>query len=584
MTGSNTKKLIQFDKNFFKSENQISYIGNGSEGGKAKGLTFINDVIISEVNTEEFHNTEIGIPKLIIIRTDVFDAFIKDNELHDIAFSETSDNKIAQAFLDAQLPDEILSDLKTIISSFNDPLTIRSSSLLEDNMYEPFSGIYSTKMISNNQPGLDTRFKNLVIAVKYIYASTYFKAAKDYMKATKHKIEEEKMAVMIQEVIGTRFNDSFYPEISGIARSYNYYPVGKAKPEDGTVNLALGLGKTIIDGGSTWAYSPVYPKISPPFGAPDEMMEHTQTGFWAISMEEPKILDPLKENEYLIHRSLIDAEKDGSLKHIVSTYDSSSDSIKIGLESKGPRILTFAPVLVHNIVPINNLLKKLVKVCEKALNAPVEIEFAISFSKDKESECNYRFGFLQVRPMAVTSKVIRISQDELVDDNVFTASENVQGNGEINTIQDIVYINVETFDTKFTKQMAEEIESINKKMIDENRPYLLIGFGRWGTSDPFAGIPAVWGQVSGAKAIIEATFENVYIEMSQASRFFQNLTSFKTFYFSIPFAGNYSIDWDWLTEQQLIEETRFVNHVRTEKPIYIKVDGRSGKGVILKSK
>lgn len=582
MTGLSENELLQFDPNFFECEKQISYIGTGSLGGKAHGLAFINNVLDSEINLEEFPGFEIRIPKMIIICLDIFDSFMKQNDLYQIALSDSPDDRIALAFQKANLPFEILGDLRTLIFNVHKPLAVRSSSMLEDAMYEPFAGIYGTKMIPNNQHDIDTRFRKLVEAIKYVYASTYFKAAKDYIKATKHKTEDEKMAVIIQEMVGSRFGDNFYPEISGVAHSYNFYTSGHAKPEEGVVNLALGLGKTIVDGGISWTYSPSFPQTNPPFGSPRDMLKQTQTNFWAVNMGKPPQYDPINETEYMFYKNILEAEADGTLKHIVSTYDSNSDRVWPGLSGEGPRILTFAPILIHNEIPLNSLIKTLLKVSENALEAPVEIEFALTFTNDKNGETQCRFGFLQVRPMVVSTEEVKIEPEELTGNQVLVASESVLGNGIIENIKDIVYLIPDDFDTRFTKQMADEVESINNKLIKEGRPYVLIGFGRWGTTDPSAGIPVQWGQISGAKIIIEAALENIFIEMSQGAHFFHNVTGFKVCYFSIPFTGKYSIDWDWLTQQNLIEETRFVNHVRTEKALRIKVDGRAGKGLISK--
>lgn len=584
MTTRKNKELCKFSKDFFQSESAISCIGDGSIGGKAEGLLFINKTLNAEIDRDKFPEFDIGIPKMIILCTDIFISFMDNNDLHSIALSDAEDKEIAEAFQNGKFTNAILNQLKTIVESFKCPLTVRSSSLLEDNIYEPFSGIYSTKMIPNNDSDNKLKLAELTNAIKYIFSSTYFNVAKDYMKATKHKIEEEKMAIIIQEVIGTDYKETFYPEISGVARSYNYYTFGKLKPEDGIVNLALGLGMTIVNGGITWAFSPSYPNVSSPFSSNSELLEQTQTDFWAINLLKTELVKAVNngEEEFLVQKNILDAEKDGSLKYIVSSYDKSSDQITIGIDDKGARIVTFAPILIHNVIPLNKLINKLLKVSENALNAPVEIEFAVNSTRDTKNAIKHRFGFLQVRPLAVTSKVVKIASSELTDKNVLAASESVLGNGIINEIKDIVYVNPETFSLNLTKEIAAEIEFINKKLIDENKPYLLIGYGRWGTSNPHVGIPVKWSQISGAKVIMEATLENTYIEMSQGSNLFQNVISFKVFYFSIPFAGNFMIDWDWLIEQKLEEETRFVNHVSLEKPLKIKVDGRSGKGVIIK--
>ena len=571
---------MQLDKTFFKSANQISYLGDGALGGKAQGLVFINSILASTIKKEEFSDFKINIPKMIVIKTDIFDNFMRINELWDIALSDIPDDRIALAFQKTDMPFIILGDLRMIVTDIKLPLAIRSSSMLEDAMHEPFAGIYGTKMTPNNQPDVDTRFRKLVEAIKYVYASTFFKTAKNYIKATKHKTENEKMAVIIQEVVGKKYDEKFYPEISGVARSYNFYPTGGAKPEEGVVNLALGLGKTIVDGGVSWAYTPAFPRKSPPFKSVREMLYQTQLNFWSVNMGKPSEYDPIKETEYMFENHITEAEKDGSLKNIVSTYDAQTDRVWIGQGGKGPKILTFAPILQMSDIPLNELVKKLMNACEKALHAPVEIEFAVTLSENKHV-IPHRFGFLQVRPMVVSSEEVDIMEHELLGDKVLISSDKVLGNGKIDSIKDIIYIKSESFDAKHTYKIAKEIEGLNNKLVSENRQYLLIGFGRWGTTDPRAGIPVDWSQISGAKVIVEATMEHMIQEMSQASHFFHNVTSFRVLYFSIPFAGQHKIDTDQLSEIETIEETEFLKHVKTKKPLNIKADGRTGKGVIL---
>ncbi len=575
--------LSQFNRKFFSSDKHISYIGTGSLGGKAQGLASINKFLISEFKIENFPQIEVNIPTFTVIRTNVFESFMKNNNLYDIAFSDSADDRIAHAFQKADLPFGILGDLRALVNEVHTPLAVRSSSKLEDAMYEPFAGIYATKMTPNNQHDADTRFRKLVEAIKFVYASTYFKSAKDYMKATKHKIQDERMAVIIQEVIGLRHADRYYPELSGVARSYNFYPMGRAKPDNGVVDLALGLGKTIVDGGVSWTYSPAFPKVNPPFGSVGEMLKQTQNEFWAVNMGKSPDYDPSKETEYMVNENLTIAESDGTLKHVASTVDSHSGRIVMGVGADGSRVLTFAPLLLLNEIPLNNFIKALLKFCEEKLDAPVEIEFAMTFSNPKDAESKNRFGFLQVRPMVVSTDEVQIETEELTGQNILAASENVLGNGIINSIQNIVYVKPDVFEAGNTPHIATELETINKKLVINNDQYLLIGFGRWGSSDPWLGIPVNWGQISGAKTIVEATLENMNVELSQGSHFFHNLTSFSVCYFSIPFSGKYKIDWEWLEKQEPEDETQFVKHLKLSKPLFIKVDGRNGRGMISKS-
>lgn len=572
-------ELLPFNRSkFLNAEHKLTYIGTGAIGGKAHGLANINHIILNELNKGQFPGIEVGIPAMTIIRTDVFDAFIKRNKLADIAYSDEPDDRIAHAFQKADLPFEILGDLRALISQVTTPLAVRSSSMLEDAMHEPFAGIYGTKMTPNNQPDINARFNKLVEAIKYVYATTFFKSAKDYMSATPHNTEDEKMAVIIQEVIGKKFKNRFYPELSGVGRSHNYYAFGHADPKDGIVNLALGLGKTIVDGGNSWSYTPVYPKADPPFNSINDMLNNTQRTFWSVNMGKTSAYDPVKETEYMLEENIITAEEDESLRYVASTLDSQSGRIVMGVSKSGPRLLNFSPILRLGEIPLNNLLIKLMEVCEQNEGAPVEIEFAMAFSEKGA----HKFGFLQVRPMAVSNDVVELDDMDMVGDQVLASSEKVLGNGTNNTIQDIVYIKEEEFDVMKTYQVAEDLEKMNKTLVNENKPYLLIGFGRWGTSDASAGIPVNWGQISGAKAIIEAALANVNFELSQGSHFFHNVTGFGVYYFSIPFERTQTIDWSWMNAIPASNETMMVRHIRLKEPIQIKVDGRTGKGTIIK--
>jgi hypothetical protein len=349
--------------------------------------------------------------------------------------------------------------------------------------------------------------------------------------------------------------------------------VGHAKPEDGVANLALGLGKTIVDGGISWTYSPAYPRITPPFGNIKEWFRNTQIDFWAVNMGKPPSFDPVKETEYLVKENITTAEKDDALTHIASTYNAQSDRITMGIGTKGPRIITFAPLLAQLSFPVNDLVQHLLSVCAKAVKAPVEIEFAMTFDP-------VRFGFLQIRPMVVSSEEISIDDAELTADNVLVASEKVLGNGSVEDITDIVYVKPESFSAEHTPKIALELERMNEKLLVEGTPYLLIGFGRWGSSDPWLGIPVDWGQVSGAKTVIEATLPDMNVELSQGSHFFHNITSLQICYFSVLHSSKYTIDWDWLAHQERIDEFDFVKHVKSHSDLKIKVDGRCGRGVI----
>ena len=570
--------IQKFDREFFTSDKDFSFIGQGSLGGKASGLINISQVMAERYNPDEFPGISLSIPRMTVLRTNLFDSFMETNKLYDLAMTEDSDARLAHAFQQADLPATIAGDLYALISGVHTPLAVRSSSLLEDAMYEPFAGIYATKMTANNQFDKESRFRKLIEAIKFVYSSVYFKQAKDYFKATSHQLQDEKMAVIIQEVVGRRHDKRYYPDISGVARSYNFYTSGHARPEDGVVNLALGLGRIIVDEGIAWSYSPSYPRANPPYNSIDELMKQTQTHFWSVNMGELPFYDPAKETEYLVKLDLNEAQKDKTLKFLASSYDRQSDRIYPGPSSTGPNILNFAPLLVMNQIPLNDLIIKLLKICEEALNAPVEIEFALTL--DPEKGLPARFGFLQVRPMVVSHEEVNISPEELTSELAIVSSESVLGNGIVNYLHDIIFVKPEKFESKYTRQIAAEVEQLNEAIKKSDRKYILIGFGRWGSADPWLGIPVDWGQISGAKIIVECTLPEMNVDLSQGSHFFHNLSSFQISYFSVKHTRKYQIDWDWLKKQETIGETEFVKHIKLPEPVKVKVDGRTGRGVI----
>lgn len=570
--------MSSFDDDQDAKKSAIGFIGSGDSGGKANSLIKA-DEIVRELNIKgTYPSFVIDIPEFTVIRSDVFDKFMIENGLYKIALSDADDDRIAYEFQKADLPFEILKDLRDLISGAHKPLAVRSSSLLEDAKFEPFAGIYATKMLPNNQFDVDERCRKLFEAVKLIYASAFFKAPKDYMKATGHDIRDEKMAVIIQEVIGRKHDERFYPDISGVARSYNYYPMGRSKPEDGVVDLAVGLGKTIVDGGQCWTYSPADPEQSPPFGSVDDMLKNTQTKFWHIRMNEPEEYDPIRETEFMSRADLITAEKDSSISFSASTV-SESGRVSPGIGSDGPRIMNFAPVLKLELLPLNDIIKDLLKICEEKFSTPVEIEFAVTTSGEGY-DATGKFGFLQVRPMVVSNEEVEIGNAEFEDEKNLLSSEFVLGNGSSETITDVVYVKPDIFDAKNTPKIAKEIEKFNDKLGSENKKYLLIGFGRWGSSDHWLGIPVNWGQISNVHTMVEAGLPNMNVELSQGSHFFHNMTSFGVNYFSVPAYYEYEINWELLKKQKIVSESENVVHAVFKKPLLIKIDGRAGKGYI----
>jgi hypothetical protein len=573
------KGIVDFCPGVFSDHGCFSRIGAGTIGGKANGLVFIKEILKTRLDTSPASKISVEIPWMTVVAADCFKAFMEQNSLFETANSDLPDDRVAHAFLKADLPAELVGDLRSIAEQVRIPLAIRSSSLLEDALYRPFAGVYSTKMIPNNQPSADERYRKLAEAIKLVYASTYFKKAKNYIQSINEDSSSEKMAVIIQRMVGRRFNDRYYPNLSGVARSFNYYPFGHARFEDGVVDLALGLGKMIVDGGRVWSYCPAYPKSPPPFNNTQDLLKNTQSDFWAVNMGEPPTYDPIRETEYMVKAALEDADYDNTLKFTASTYDPGSDRIIPGVGRKGPRIINFAPILMLNDIPLNDIVLDLLSACSDALKSEVEIEFALTF--DPAAGSPVQLGFLQVRPMVGDAESADLPIERLDGGDVVVATERALGNSLRSDIEDIVYIRPDGFEPKHSGLIPKELESINAALAKERRPYLLIGFGRWGTSDPWRGIPVTWDQISWARLIVEASFAGMEADFSQGSHFFHNLTSFKVSYFSIPGSGKHKLDMEWIENQTEIAKTRFVRHVRTAKPLTVRVDGKKGRGIIL---
>ena len=583
MTGLNSlvAELPVFDRKFWDGTFRCTRIGTGSLGGKASGLVFIKDLLSREIDSSALPDVDVNVPTMAVVATDCFDQFIAQNRLAALPFEDMPDHRIAHAFQKSDLPVELLGDLRALTIQVTSPLAIRSSSLLEDALERPFAGVYATKMIPNNQFDPDTRFRRLVEAIKFVYASTYFREARDYIRTTGRQSGEEKMAVIVQEVVGQRREDRFYPDIAGVARSYNFYASKPARPDEGVVTLALGLGKTIVDGGTAWTFSPAYPKKPPPFASVRELLKGTQTEFWAVNMGKPPAYDPVSETEYLVRANLADANAEEALRFLASTYDPARDRVIPGIGVYGPRILNFAPLLVQEEFPLNDLVRALLKASENAVHAKVEIEFALTLQERRGDGPRARLGFLQVRPMVISDQLVEVTVEDLSDPRAIVASDMVMGNEVSNDIKDIVFVRPDRFSPLHTSAIAEQLELINRELGEQHRPFLLIGFGRWGSSHPSLGIPVDWSQISGARAIVEATLPEMNVELSQGSHFFHNLSSFRASYFTVHHGRHSGINWDWLKLQPVAHETEFVRHVRPTESLSVRVDGRTGRGVIL---
>lgn len=589
MTRPADRDLPLFDRRFFGGAFPFTRIGGGALGGKAAGLCGIRDVLARAIDPAAFDGMTVAVPTMAVIATDHFDAFVDGNRLRDLPFDTMSDDRIAHAFHHGETPVELVGDLRALITGVHTPLAVRSSSLLEDAQGRPFAGVYATKMIPNDAYDPDIRFRKLIEAIKFVWASTFFREARDYIRATGQDPAAEKMAVIVQEVVGSRRGERFYPALSGVARSYNFYPLQGARPEDGVVSLALGLGKTIVDGGTAWSYSPSMPKRTPPFGSINDWLSHTQTSFWTVRMGPPKVVDPASEVEYMEQANLADAERDGTLRYVASTYDGARDRLVPGLGAgiRGPRVITFAPLLQTEEFPLNRLVRALLAACEAATGAKVEIEFAGDFAADPQAphgaRPSPRLGFLQVRALAVSSVPVDVPDGLLEDPAALVASRTVLGNGSNDTLSDVIYVRPSTFDVMATPRIAQEIARINRALVEAGRRCVLIGFGRWGSSHASLGIPVDWSQVASARAIVETTLPQMNVEPSQGSHFFHNLQSFDVVYFTLHHETGRPVDFAWLDAQPAETGTEHIRHVRLATPLRVRVDGRTGRGVILRS-
>lgn len=567
----------EFDRKFFESREDFTVVGTGALGGKALGLAAIKRMLESEWRAAAHPGITVGIPRLVVLATDVFDRFMDENGLHEIVRSGSSDDRLAHAFLRSSLPAGVVGDLRALVEQVRQPLAVRSSSRLEDERAHPLAGVYATKMTANDAMDPATRFQRLVEAVKYVYASTFFANARDARRALGCDADEH-MAVVVQEVVGRRHADRFYPDVSGVARSWDFYAGRDARPEEGVASLALGLGKTIVDGGLTWTYSPARPRANPPVSAPRELLKLTQTRFWAVRMGPPPAYDPAAEDEYLVSAGLPEAEVDGVLASLVSTYDPLSDRLSPGIGASGPRVLTFAPLLVLESPPLNAALRDLLAMAERTLGGPAEIEFAVTL--DPEGGPSARIGLVQSRPLAVGGEGFDVDDDALSAPGVIVASRLVLGNGASDDLQDVVYLKRDRFRFADSMRIAKDVEAVNHGIVRDGRQYVLVGFGRWGSSDPWLGLPVRWAQISGARAIVEATLPHAPVDPSQGSHFFHNLTSLGVSYFTVPGTDEAAIDWAWLDSRPAVTETEFVRHVRVAPPLRVEVDGRSRRGII----
>lgn len=573
--------IADFDRERYDEYLHFARIGEGSIGGKARGLAFLDSLIKRNRLTYKYPEVLISIPRTVVIGTDVFDEFMEENNLYEVALSGRSDQEILDIFVHSRLPFRIHEDLYTFITCIRNAVAIRSSSLLEDSHYQPFAGIYSTYMIPNIRFNDRIMIEKLCEAIKSVYASAFFHESKAYMAATLNMIDEEKMAIVLQEVTGRQYGDRFYPAMSGVARSINFYPIAPELPEDGIANIAFGLGKYIVDGGNGIRFSPRYPKKVLQLSTPEMALTETQKTFYALDLNPDHFHPDTDETINLLKLRIRDAEDDPALKLVASTFDYDSHSLRDGILTVGKRLITFSNILSHGTFPLSEILQEILDTGQREMNKPVEIEFAVNLDVPKGEP--KLFSALQIRPIVGRDETIHLNPEEVRKEDSILISSTALGNGIIKDICDIVYIKPESFDASKSRDLAGQLETVNTRFLEERRNYILIGPGRWGSSDAWLGIPVRWPQISAARLIVESSLENYRIDPSQGTHFFQNLTSFRVGYFTInPHIGEGHYDVNFLNASPAIWENERIRHVRFEFPCVIQLDGKKSFGVVHK--
>src|ERR1700733_2354339 len=614
-----------FNAATFKAEgNFFLRMGAGSLGGKARGLAFVRHLLYKRRFSLRFAGVKVGVPPALVLSTDVFDRFLAENNLLDFAIHCKDDPEIQRRFLAAPLPAFLQNDLTAFLNEVRWPLAVRSSSLLEDSQYQPFTGVYETFMLGNHQPELEVRLARLTEAIQRIYASTFSQHAKAYVKATPYRTEEEKMAVILQRVVGglhgkthgeTHGERRFYPDFSGVVRSRNFYPVPPMASEDGIAAVALGMGREVVEGGKCLTFCPRYPRNLVQFSTVKDILSNSQSEFWALEMNHtaagndrcgegsslPSIgvdgagdgLTALREARFALNV----AEADGTLHTVASTYSRDNDAVYDGMSRPGTRVVSFAPVLKQEVFPLAPILQQLARVGEDALGQPVEIEFAVSLpgaaiaadagghsvAGTEVTGSVAEFGFLQIRPLVLSREGEELRMDDVNAADLVCRSAMVLGNGRIQNLSDVVVVDFHRFERGRSQEVAEAVAYFNTKLGLENRPYLLIGVGRLGSNDPWLGIPVEWDEISGARVIVEAGFRDFRVTPSQGSHFFQNLMAFQVGYFTVnPDAGEGSVDWEWLGAQVAAEERGCVRHLRFEEALRVVMNGKTREGMIFK--
>ncbi|GAB4168613.1 MAG: hypothetical protein Kow00108_01780 [Calditrichia bacterium] len=569
-----------FNRTFFNTPYCLSVLGEGEIGGKADGL-FQLEQHLPHLNSKIVDaGISIDIPKAVVLRTQVFEDFLRQNKLEFVIQSSSFDDNIVRAFLKSSFPVYVLGDLKYLVREVKRPLAIRSSSLLEDQLNAPFAGIYATKMIPNNQPDPDVRFKKLIETIKFVYASTFFTQAQNYARAANIDFMNEKMAVIIQEVVGEPHGHFFYPEISGVMNSINFYAFGHGKPDDGVIHLAFGLGQTIVQDGVSWSYSPAFPMHPPPFNSPEDQLKVTQKSFWSVYLGPVERPDPLSEFEFMVKKPITELTEIESLKLVASTWDASSQKIYPGVYRKGPKVIDFAPILRLEQIPLNNVLTEILDYFKKTTGQHMEFEFAFTTRKDIKTA---RLALLQMRPMKLNNEQVTIEKKELESSDLLVYSGHTLGNGLNSTIKHIMYVEPDEFEIKDSQKIAECIRDVNRFCMEHSIYYLLIVPGRIGTSDPWLGIPVNWGDISNVRAIVEMITDRLNVDLSLGSHFFHNLNNLGVMFFSVSGKEDH-ISLQKIRACKQLQKNQCVYLLEAEDGLLMKIDGTQQHGIILKQK
>ncbi|MBN2178042.1 MAG: phosphoenolpyruvate synthase/pyruvate phosphate dikinase [Deltaproteobacteria bacterium] len=558
-------------------------IGEGSLGGKARGLAFMSSVLHEEISLfEKYQKSPIRIPQTIVLATDVFEEFVKNNNLKSFAADGYTDEEVAQAFLKAEMPSEVVKDLQIYLEQVAYPLSVRSSSLLEDAQFQPYEGLYETYMISNNHPDFSRRLESLINAVKLVYASTYYESPKAFAKSTASQAKDESMAVVIQQLVGDTHGDYYYPAISGVAQSHNYYPVSHMKHEDGIVRMAIGFGKTVVEGGKCLRFCPRYPEILPQFSTVDDMLANSQRFFYSLKIMNSYDTSRLDVDSNLEKRNIYDARTEFPIIASASTYDPEEHRIIDTGEGPGGKIITFSQILKYRSIPLPKMLSDILELSRRNMGCPVEIEFAVNLRKDNPGSCD--FYLLQIRPMVTEENRFEVEISEQDRERAFCFSNLALGNGRRQDIADIIFVKQDDFRLEATYEIAAEVGRLNGALLAEKRSYLLIGPGRWGSFDRWLGIPVQWRHISGVGAIVEIRGSLIKADPSHGSHFFQNITSLGIFYVSVTEGTQDFLDWPWLESLPVVNETTHLRHVRLPKPLTIKIDGRKSQCIMFSHK